>query len=187
MRDRPGESPIERLRTGRTGCACTRGSRRRAGAYSFSLHLRRTLLAERSHTFSVIARPTGAVLKDGLVLEELRESARHRRVESLLCEGECFGRAASQRLCELVPLRRELGVRPYAGYQADAQSLVRRDGFAGQDHVERPAPADHSWKEERRAGVRHEPDAAPRRAEARGGCCDADVACDRETKARARG
>src|SRR6266550_8661198 len=130
-------------------------SRSSLGSCSMAFHLRGPLLAEGPHAFSVIARASRAVLQIGLVLEELVESARHARVESLLAERERLGRAASKRLCELAPFRRELGVGPDMRHEPDAQRFVRGDRFAGQDHVEGAAPTDHPWKEECRARVRH--------------------------------
>src|SRR5947207_8251504 len=174
----------EHRRSARTAFAWIRGSPRRAGDGSPSLHSRGPLLAERPHSFSVIVGPTGAILERGFVIQELRESAGHRRVEALLRERECFGRPMGKRLCELTPLRPELRIGPHVGHEPDAKRFVRWDRVAGEDHVERAAPADQSWKEERRAGVRHEPDAAPGGTEARRGGGDADIARDRDPEPR---
>src|SRR5437773_9136011 len=105
-----------------------------------AFHLRGPLLAEGPHAFSVIARASRAVLQIGLVLEELVESARHARAASLLCERERLSRAASKRLCEFAPFRRELRVGRDMRHEPDAQRYVRCDRVAGQDYVEGAAP-----------------------------------------------
>src|SRR5207247_4756655 len=68
-----------------------------------------------------------------------------------------------------------------------AERRVGGDWASGKHHVERAAPAQQTRKEESRAGIRYEPDAAPRGTEGRRGSGDADVARDRDPEARARG
>ena len=121
------------------------------------------------------------------MLEELRESARHRDIESLLRERECFGRATGERLGELAPLDRELGVGPHAADEADAQGFIGGDRLAREDHIESATPAHHPREEEGRARIWHETHTTPRRPKGRGRRGNADVAGDRETETRARG
>ena len=108
---------------------------------------------------------TGTVLEFGLVIEELVEPARHRRVESLLRQGERFGGAAGKRLRELPPFSGELGIGPHPGDETDPQRFVRAHGLARQHQVERAAPTHQAREEERRARVGHEPDPSPAGAE----------------------
>src|SRR5205823_11192525 len=99
----------------------------RVDAYLPTLEIRRLLAREGAHSTSVVGRAPGTILKLRLDLEEVLETPRHRRVQTLLGQRERFGRPIREHRCVLARFRGELRIRPNPRHQSNAQRLGRLD------------------------------------------------------------